>query len=81
MIHIGLGGVDDEENPRAVLWGKRLEWPMLLLAIWIILDWYLKAKGISVLAETGSSGMPAPGTVARTRFRWPGEARREEFAR
>lgn len=46
MIQIGLGGVDEEENPRATLWGKRLEWPMLLLAIWIILDWYLKAKGI-----------------------------------
>lgn len=46
MIGIGLGGVDEEENPRAVLWAKRLEWPMLILAIWIILDWYLKAKGI-----------------------------------
>lgn len=47
MIRIGLGGVDDEENPRAITWGKRLEWPMLLLAIWIILDWYLKAKGMA----------------------------------
>ncbi|KEA62383.1 Potassium voltage-gated channel subfamily KQT [Marinobacterium lacunae] len=46
MVRIGLGGVDDEENPRATLWAKRLEWPMLILAIWIILDWYLKAKGI-----------------------------------
>lgn len=47
MIHIGLAGVDDSENDRALRWGKRLEWPMLALAIWIILDWYLKAKGIA----------------------------------
>lgn len=46
MIGIGLGGVHEEENPRALLWAKRLEWPMLILAIWIILDWYLKSQGI-----------------------------------
>ncbi|WP_245578282.1 potassium channel family protein [Marinobacterium litorale] len=46
MNRIGLGGVDTRENERARLWAKRLEWPMLLLAIWILLDWYLKAEGV-----------------------------------
>lgn len=46
MHTIGLGGVDKAENARAQRWGKRLEWPMLALVFWIILDWYLKAKGM-----------------------------------
>lgn len=46
MTWIGLGGVDETENPRAQRWARRLEWPMLLLAIWILLDWYLRAQGM-----------------------------------
>lgn len=43
---LGLAGVAPRERVRAVRWGKRLEWPMLVLAIWIIVEWYLEAKGM-----------------------------------
>ncbi|SEF70650.1 potassium channel family protein [Marinobacterium lutimaris] len=46
MHWIGLGGVGSHENARAQRWGKRMEWPMLALVFWIVLDWYLKAKGM-----------------------------------
>ena len=42
---IGLAGVDDQERTVAREWGRRLEGPMLLLAIWILLQWYLSATG------------------------------------
>jgi voltage-gated potassium channel len=42
---IGLAGVDDEERSVARGWGRRLEGPMLLLAVWILLQWYLSARG------------------------------------
>ena len=45
MRLIGLGGVDSKENSRAKLWGKRLEAPMVLAAIWILIDWYIQSKG------------------------------------
>ena len=43
---IGLSGVAPNENPRAIRWARRFELPMLLLAIWIILEWYLRGKNI-----------------------------------
>lgn len=43
---LGLAGVAPRERVRALRWGKRLEWPMLVLAIWIIVEWYLEAKGM-----------------------------------
>ncbi|MBA4503046.1 potassium channel family protein [Marinobacterium marinum] len=46
MFRMGFGGVSNAENRRARYWGKRLEWPMLLLAFWILIDWYLRADGI-----------------------------------
>ncbi|MBV0933146.1 potassium channel family protein [Marinobacterium weihaiense] len=46
MFRMGFGGVSAAENPRARRWGKRLEWPMLILALWILVDWYLRADGI-----------------------------------
>lgn len=46
MRLIGLGGVDSKENSRAKLWGKRLEAPMVLAAIWILIDWYIQSKGL-----------------------------------
>lgn len=46
MFRLGFGGVASNENSRARRWGKRLEWPMLLLALWILVDWYLRADGI-----------------------------------
>lgn len=42
---IGLAGVADDEDPKAKRWGHFFEVPMLLLAIWIIVEWYLEAKG------------------------------------
>lgn len=42
---IGLFGVANDEDPKAKRWGHFFEVPMLLLAIWIIIEWYLEAKG------------------------------------
>ncbi len=43
---LGFGGVHPQENSRAVRWGEILEVPMLLIALWIMLEWYLHAKGM-----------------------------------
>ena len=43
---IGLSGVAADEQPTARRWAGRFELPMILLAIWIMIEWYLKAKGI-----------------------------------
>lgn len=43
---LGFGGVDPQENSRAVRWGQILELPMLLIALWIMLEWYLHARGM-----------------------------------
>ncbi len=43
---MGFGGVHPEENKRAQNWGGYLEVPMLLVALWILLDWYLFTKGM-----------------------------------
>ncbi|ARN75544.1 potassium channel family protein [Oceanicoccus sagamiensis] len=37
---IGLTGVDDSENARARQWAKRLEIPLLFVALWILVSWY-----------------------------------------
>ncbi len=47
MRTFGLAGVASGDNDRAQRWGRRLEWPMLLAAFWILIDWYLAAKGVS----------------------------------
>jgi len=39
---LGIAGVDTQERPEARLWAKRLEWPMLLVALWIPVQWYLE---------------------------------------
>ena len=43
---IGLSGVEADENALAQRWGRRFEIPMILLAIWILLEWFLRDKGI-----------------------------------
>jgi voltage-gated potassium channel len=43
---IGLRGVEEDERPAARRWASRFELPMILLAIWILIEWYLKAKDI-----------------------------------
>lgn len=37
---LGMTGVDPEENPRAKIWARRLEWPLIFVAILILIDWY-----------------------------------------
>ncbi|SIP99864.1 potassium channel family protein [Marinobacterium stanieri] len=46
LFRLGFGGVSPQENARAKRWSKRLEWPMLLLAMWILVDWYLRTDGV-----------------------------------
>jgi voltage-gated potassium channel len=43
---IGLRGVAADESPAARRWASHFELPMILLAIWILVEWYLSAKGI-----------------------------------
>lgn len=42
---VGLSGVATHESAAAIRWGKRFEWPMLLVASWIFVQWYLEAAG------------------------------------
>lgn len=43
IVHLlGIAGVETHESPAARLWAKRLEWPMLLVALWIPVQWYLE---------------------------------------
>ena len=44
---VGLAGVDSSENQRAQYAAKLLEWPMMGIALWILIEWYLSAKGMS----------------------------------
>ncbi len=41
---VGLSGVDRSENPRARRVGRYFEWPMILIAFWILFEWYLEAR-------------------------------------
>lgn len=49
MRLLGLRGVDSCENAKARLWGKRFEIPMVIAALWILVDWYLRHKGVTDL--------------------------------
>ncbi|MDD5299572.1 MAG: potassium channel family protein [Gallionella sp.] len=43
IVHLlGIAGGESHEHPSARLWAKRLEWPMLLVALWIPIQWYLE---------------------------------------
>lgn len=48
----GLSGVHREENKKAVKVGRLFEWPMILIAFWIILEWYIEVKSMSPLLLT-----------------------------
>ena len=37
---VGLSGIASDENTLAKQWAKRLEWPMLFMALWILISWY-----------------------------------------
>jgi len=43
---VGLSGIAAHESAAAIRWGKRFEWPMLLVASWIFVQWYLEATGL-----------------------------------
>jgi len=42
---VGLAGIDPSENKAALCWGRRLEWPMLFLALWLLISWYPSFTG------------------------------------
>ncbi len=46
MRIVGFGGVTSDENERAQKWGRRFEGPMVLAAIWILVEWYLQSQGV-----------------------------------
>lgn len=41
----GLAGVAKTENSSARHWGRWFEAPMLMLALWIVVEWYLSGRG------------------------------------
>ncbi len=43
---IGLAGVADDEREIAQSLGRRFEIPMILMAIWIIIQWYAEERGM-----------------------------------
>ncbi len=46
IIHwLGIAGVSPHEMPAARLWAKRLEWPLLIVVLWIPFQWYLEETG------------------------------------
>jgi voltage-gated potassium channel len=42
---LGIAGVDHFERGIAKNWAQRLEWPVLLVALWIPVQWYLEETG------------------------------------
>ena len=43
---IGLRGVAHSENARARYWAHKFEFPMIMMATWIIIEWYASAQGV-----------------------------------
>ena len=43
---IGLRGVVHNENRRVRYWAHKFELPMIMIAIWIIIEWYASAQGV-----------------------------------
>lgn len=44
---IGLRGVDSGETPLSLKWARRLELPLLIVALWILVSWYWESRGHS----------------------------------
>lgn len=42
---LGIAGVEEHERAAARHWARRLEWPMVGVALWIVLQWYLEETG------------------------------------
>ncbi len=46
FIHwLGIAGVSAHETPVARKWAKRLEWPLIVVVLWIPFQWYLEETG------------------------------------
>lgn len=46
VVHLlGIAGVAEHETATARHWARRLEWPMVGVALWIVLQWYLEETG------------------------------------
>jgi len=46
FIHwLGIAGVSAHEVPAAKKWAKRLEWPLVIVVLWIPFQWYLEETG------------------------------------
>jgi voltage-gated potassium channel len=46
VVHLlGIAGVAEHETASARHWARRLEWPMVGVALWIVLQWYLEETG------------------------------------
>ncbi len=43
---LGMAGVDYDETKPAHYWEALFAWPMLLMALWLLLQWFLQDKGI-----------------------------------
>ena len=43
---LGLAGVDPNENPEAYYWERMFAWPMLIMAFWLIIQWFLEDHGM-----------------------------------
>jgi voltage-gated potassium channel len=43
---VGLGGVAPDETEVARRWARHFEWPMLLVAFWIPIQWYGEVRGL-----------------------------------
>lgn len=43
---LGIAGVAEQETAAARHWARRLEWPMVGVALWIVLQWYLEETGV-----------------------------------
>lgn len=41
---IGLSGVDSDENKQALIWAKRMELPVLIIALCILVTWYWESR-------------------------------------
>ncbi len=48
----GLGGVSGHETEQARRWAERFEWPMLVIVLWIFLQWMLENAGVMPVATS-----------------------------
>lgn len=48
---LGIAGVEPTERAAAVEWAQRLEWPVMLVALWIPVQWYLEETGMVSLEK------------------------------